>query len=231
MVRSISWCDARLSKAWSKARTSQTPTLQSSQNVGRASPTLQAHRVHTPTEHPGVGGCRTWCQAETRETTTYRRTICTRHARKTRFAQRPLKTNRKKRKKSTAAMVSLQSTGRWSFADTFLAFPSRERLQRGRSLGKAAMTCRSLLISLGRVSQRPGMLPASHTHTIQQRELNRRQRDARHRAVVLRKDTMLHTCASTSWRISNYGTCWAKKCPFFGDKRQGESLDEWSCSN
>lgn len=164
-MRSISWCDVRLSKAWSKARTSQTQTLQSNQNVGRVSPTLQAHGVHEPMEHPVVGGCRIWCQAETQERTTYRRTICTRHARKTRFAQRPLKTNSTK---STAAMVGLQSIGGWSFSDTFLALPSCERLQRGHSDGKAAMTCQSLLISLGRVSQHPEVLSASPIDTTQQ---------------------------------------------------------------
>lgn len=70
--------------------------------------------------------------------------------------------------KSTAAMVSLQSIGGWSFSDTFLALPSCERLQRGHSDGKAAMTCQSLLISLGRVSQHPEMLSASPIHTTRQ---------------------------------------------------------------
>lgn len=78
------------------------------------------------------------CQGKTWERMTYRRTVCTRHARKTGFAQRPLKTNRK--------IISCNSQSPQS---TSFACFSRERLQGGGSIGKAAMTCKESARNLG----------------------------------------------------------------------------------
>lgn len=107
-----------------------------------------------------------WRQAETHERTTYRRTICTRHARKTGLAQRPLKTN----KNNSCSGQSLHSIRGRVFSDTFLAFSSCESLQRGKSVGKADVTCRSLLISAGRVDpasqDAAASVPAPHTDII-----------------------------------------------------------------
>lgn len=127
------------------------------------------------------------CQAETQARTTYRRTICSRHARKTRFAQRPLKTNRK----STAAMVRVSKTSEdGAFQTHFLFFPAvkgcREVSLSEKLLGLVGV-CLCLRAEL---FQRPGTLqgqcrPLTQTGTIQQRELHRGRRGMRHQAAVL----------------------------------------------
>lgn len=93
-----------------------------------------------------------------------------------------------KQKISSCNGQSLQNIRGRGFLDTFLSFPSCERLQRGESVGKAAGTCRSPLMSVGRVVpaswDAAGSVPAPHTDTIQQRELHRGRRGMRHQAAV-----------------------------------------------
>lgn len=126
---------------------------------------------------------------------------------------------------------SLQSVGGQGFSDTFLAFPSSQRLQRGESAGKAAVTCResayfcgqSCASILGCCSVSAG---TSHVQTQYSNESS--TGDARARGIKLlscQKGTMLQediSSSSTSGRLSNCGAHWSKKCPFFGDTWQGD---------
>lgn len=73
-----------------------------------------------------------------------------------------------------------------AFQDPFLASPHRARLQGGEPVGKAALTCRSLLISVGRaVPATLNIKPLIQTGTMQRWELNRGRRGTRRRAAAL----------------------------------------------
>ena len=164
-----------------------------------------------------------WCQAETQERMTYRRTICTRHARKTGFAQRPLKTNRK----PTAAMIRVSRASEdGAFQTHFLLFLAVKGCREASLLEKLPRLVGSL-ISVGRVVPASWdaavLAPAPHTH--RRDTVTRAQQETPEpkgiKLLSCRTGTMLHVCIRPSWRISNYGARWTEKCPFFGDKWQG----------
>lgn len=117
---------------------------------------------------------------------------------------------------------SLQSFGGQGFSDTFLAFPSCQRLQRGESAGKAAVTCwesayfcgQSCSSILGCCSVSAG---TSHVQTRYSNESS--TGDAGTRGIKLlscRKGTMLQediSSSSTSGRLSDWGGSLVQEMP------------------